>query len=106
MSSHEINVIAILTPLEGKFDAVVEAFTDLSQQVHANEPGTLIYYAVRPEGKSELVVVERYKNAEAAKVHRESQNLQVFFEKTRPLLEIAPEIKRSSYVTGFERVEG
>lgn len=32
---------------------------DVTKKVQEHEPGTLIYYAFQPQGKSEIVVVER-----------------------------------------------
>lgn len=33
---------------------------DMAKKVHANEPDTLVYYAVQVEGKDEIIFVEKY----------------------------------------------
>lgn len=38
---------------------VAEAFAEAAEKVKANEPGALTYYAVRPKGSDEIIVVEK-----------------------------------------------
>lgn len=38
---------------------VVEAFGALAKHIQAHEPKTQIYFAIRPEGTDELIIVEK-----------------------------------------------
>uniref|UniRef100_A0A060T5J1 ARAD1C12782p n=1 Tax=Blastobotrys adeninivorans TaxID=409370 RepID=A0A060T5J1_BLAAD len=98
----EIHNIVILTPKEGKLDEVVKGFTDLAEKVKANEPGTLVYYLVQPKGANEIIVVEKYADADALKKHGQTDYFKEFFQRMGGLLAKAPEIKTSSFLTGFE----
>lgn len=82
MDSQEIHLIATLKPLPGKMDEVSKLykiqnqgkntnnsshtpqlaahFAEVAKKIHATEPGTLTWYAIRPDGGDELIVVERY----------------------------------------------
>jgi hypothetical protein len=59
MSSDAIYNIVKLVPKPGKYDEVVEAFGALAKHIEAHEPKTQIYFAIRPEGTDELLIVEK-----------------------------------------------
>lgn len=46
---------------------VVALLAEVTKKVQEHEPGTLIYYAFQPQGKKEIVVVERLVQQERKK---------------------------------------
>jgi quinol monooxygenase YgiN len=65
-------VVATITPAEGQFQAVLDAFTTIIPAVH-EELGCELY-AAHTDGKL-IVMVERWATPELLKVHSEGQNL-------------------------------
>ncbi|KAF2726665.1 hypothetical protein EJ04DRAFT_598402 [Polyplosphaeria fusca] len=68
----ELDIIAIISPKEGKADRVQQLLGELCKDVHNNEPDTLGYHLHRQDkrdGSVEFVMVEKYKDAAALKKH-------------------------------------
>jgi quinol monooxygenase YgiN len=65
-------VVATITPAEGQFQAVLDAFTTIIPAVH-EEPGCELY-AAHTDGRI-IVMVERWASPEALKVHADGENL-------------------------------
>ncbi|PGH34828.1 hypothetical protein GX50_02389 [[Emmonsia] crescens] len=105
MDSQEIHLIATLKPLPGKMDELAAHFAEVAKKIHATEPGTLTWYAIRPDGGDELIVVERYKDAQAQQVHSNSGHLKALSESVGPLLAGPYTLKIGRQVAGFRREE-
>lgn len=88
----EIVAVATLTPLPGKTDELVEAMRDLVAQVHANEPGCLLYALHRHPDGERLVMVEKYVDAAAVKAHRASEHFKAAGAVLGGLLAAPPEV--------------
>jgi quinol monooxygenase YgiN len=65
-------VVATITPAEGQFEAVLDAFTTIIPAVH-QEPGCELY-AAHTDGRL-IIMVERWASADALKVHADGDNL-------------------------------
>ncbi|OAX83028.1 hypothetical protein ACJ72_02611 [Emergomyces africanus] len=105
MASKEIHLIATLKAVPGKLDDLAAVFDGVAKKIHDTEPGTLTWYAVKAEGADELIVVERYKDAEALQVHSSSGHLKSLSQSLGPLLAGPPVIKKGPQVAGFRRDE-
>ncbi|RDW76638.1 putative quinol monooxygenase [Aspergillus mulundensis] len=102
MSPKEFYNVVRLVPKPGKFDEVSEAFRTLSKYVEENEPKTQIYFAVQPQGSEELVIVEKYTDAQNLKEHASTPAFKQFSKAIGGLLAETPELKRADFVAGFE----
>ncbi|KAG2012786.1 hypothetical protein GB937_006872 [Aspergillus fischeri] len=102
MSSDAIYNIVKLVPKPGKYDEVVEAFGALAKHIEAHEHKTQIYFAIRPEGTDELLIVEKYTDAANLKEHASTQEFKNFSRRLAPCLAQPPEMKRSKFLTGFD----
>ncbi|PGH26705.1 hypothetical protein AJ80_01651 [Polytolypa hystricis UAMH7299] len=96
------HVIATLTAQRDRFGEVAGHFKQLAEQVRANEPDTLVYYAIECKGAGELVVIEKYRTKAALKLHSQTEYLKAFFETVSPLLAVPPVVKTGSHFAGFE----
>ncbi|KLJ06850.1 hypothetical protein EMPG_17667 [Blastomyces silverae] len=105
MASQEIQLIAIMKPLAGKTDELAAHLVETGKNIQRTEPGTLAWYVVQPQGGDELIVVERYKDAESLKLHSKSGHLKALTETAGPLLREPPTIKAGPQVAGFRREE-
>jgi quinol monooxygenase YgiN len=65
-------VVATITPAEGQFQAVLDAFTTIIPAVHQEDGCEL--YAAHTDGKV-IIMVERWASPEALKVHADGENL-------------------------------
>ncbi|MCJ1468544.1 hypothetical protein MMC07_007173 [Pseudocyphellaria aurata] len=78
--SEKIDVIAILTPKEGKLDYVLEMLKQLAQSVHDNEPTALRYQVTREvnvqDGSEDIVMIEQYSNMAAFEQHVKTESFQ------------------------------
>ena len=87
-----IAVIAKIPIKEDKFNEAVEAFRLLIAEV-AKEEGTLYYTLnVSKDAPHTLVVMERYRDKEAFKVHSSTPHFNAFFAKAGELMAGQPEI--------------
>ncbi|EAW07641.1 putative quinol monooxygenase [Aspergillus clavatus NRRL 1] len=102
MSSDAIYNIVTLVPKPGKYDQVVDAFRTFSQHIEAHESKTQIYFAVRPEGTDELVIVEKYTDLANLKEHAATQEFKDFSRRIAPCLAKAPVMKKSGFLAGFD----
>ncbi|KAL2009175.1 hypothetical protein VTN00DRAFT_7369 [Thermoascus crustaceus] len=126
MSSQEVNLVATFYPKPGKTDELIALMNDMAKKVHANEPDTLVYYAVQVEGKDEIIFVEkyadpalgpfmqgqctmqrcdnqyRYKNQAAVTAHIQTPYFQEFAEKVSSLTEKPYDLKMGNRIAGFE----
>ncbi|PLB52360.1 hypothetical protein P170DRAFT_462325 [Aspergillus steynii IBT 23096] len=91
--SDEVNVVAIMYPKAGKHDELASHLAELSRQVQANEPDTLIYYAFSINNGSEIMVVERYRDHEALQIHLLGPYFQQFGERASGLMERPYDVK-------------
>jgi quinol monooxygenase YgiN len=88
----DVVALATLTPAPGKTEELVAAMTSLIEQVHANEPGCLLYALHRhPDGES-LVMVEKYTGPDAVAAHRASDHFKAAGKALAGLLAVAPEV--------------
>ncbi|KAJ2981773.1 hypothetical protein NQ176_g1820 [Zarea fungicola] len=74
--SEIIYVIAVVKPLPGKTEEVLELIKPFSDYVKANEPDTLQYQhftRTNDDGSEDIVFIEQYKNAAALETHRTSE---------------------------------
>ena len=55
-----IEVVAILTPAEGKSDRVIELLNAHAEYVKENEPSTTKYHLHKQVGSEDLVMIETY----------------------------------------------
>ncbi|KAL1959607.1 hypothetical protein VTO42DRAFT_1642 [Malbranchea cinnamomea] len=101
MSSQEIHIVATITPKPEKVDEVTKLWKDLAKKVRAEEPGTLSYYAVRPKGGNQIIIIEKYRNAEAVKVHGNTPYFKSFSATVAPLLAAPIDIKIGTQDGGF-----
>ena len=87
-----IAVIAKIPIKEDKFNEAVESFKQLVAEV-AQEEGTLYYTLnVSKDAPQTLVVMERYRDKEALKVHSATPHFNAFFAKAGDLFAGKPEI--------------
>lgn len=87
-----IAVIATIPIKEDKFNEAVEAFKKLVAEV-AKEEGTLYYTLnVAKDAPRTLVVMERYRDKEALKVHSSTPYFNAFFAKAGEFFAGKPEI--------------
>jgi quinol monooxygenase YgiN len=87
-----IAVIARIPIKEDQFNEALEAFKQLVTEV-AQEEGTLYYTLnVSKDAPRTLVVMERYRDKEALKVHSSSAHFNAFFAKAGALFAGKPEI--------------
>ncbi len=85
-------VIAKIPIKEEKFTEAVEAFKRLLSEV-AKEEGTLYYTLnVSKDAPHTLVVMERYRDKEAFKVHSSTPHFNAFFAQAGALFAGKPEI--------------
>jgi quinol monooxygenase YgiN len=85
-------VIAKIPVKEDRLNEAVEAFKQLIAEV-AKEEGTLYYTLnVSKEAPNTLVVLERYRDKEAFKVHSSTTHFNAFFAKAGALFAGKPEI--------------
>jgi quinol monooxygenase YgiN len=85
-------VIAKIPVKEDQLNEAVEAFQQLIAEV-AKEEGTLYYTLnVSKEAPHTLVVLERYRDKEAFKVHSSTPHFNAFFAKAGALFAGKPEI--------------
>ncbi|PLB48798.1 hypothetical protein P170DRAFT_425808 [Aspergillus steynii IBT 23096] len=102
MSFKAIHNIVILVPQDDKIGDLIEAFSKLSQYVQEHEPETLLYYAVQPKDRNQLVIVEKYANESALKSHAQSEAFKEFGKAISGILQTPPDIKTSTFSGGFE----
>ncbi|KAI9821323.1 MAG: hypothetical protein M1827_004059 [Pycnora praestabilis] len=77
MTSHEIDLVAIISPKEGKVDRehqVVQLLESFGSSIQKNEPGALkfqIHREVSPSasGSDDIVMIEKYANQSAYDNH-------------------------------------
>ncbi|KAB8240798.1 antibiotic biosynthesis monooxygenase [Aspergillus flavus] len=93
MASEEVNVVAIMYPKSGKHDELSRHISELTRQVHATEPDTLIYYAFSIKDGNEIMVVERYRDQDALHMHLLSPHFQEFGSKAAGLMERPYDVK-------------
>ncbi|PTU22711.1 hypothetical protein P175DRAFT_0499256 [Aspergillus ochraceoroseus IBT 24754] len=98
----EIYNVVKLVPKPGKFNEVVEAFKVLSKFIEEHEPKTQIYFALQPQGSEELVLVEKYTDADNLKAHASTAAFKQFGRAIGPLLAQKPDIRRASFLAGVE----
>ena len=86
-----VGLIAKLVIKEGKMDEAIGLFKELMKSV-AREEGTLFYTINRDKANpNTIIVMERYKDKEALKVHSSTPEFKAFFEKIGGLLAEKPE---------------
>lgn len=89
-----IGVIATLTVQPGKNDEFEAVFSDLAQQVIANEPDTLIYALHRSREQPQVYkVLEQYSSSDALNAHGKTDYFQAASKKLGAVLAAAPELE-------------
>ncbi|KAJ5118625.1 hypothetical protein N7448_010330 [Penicillium atrosanguineum] len=98
----ELNVAAVLTPKPEKLNEVAGLVTELTKQVQEHEPDTLLYYAF--QDKTEIIVVERYKDQQAVQAHTQSPYFRDFAAKLPELLAKPWELRAGGFLDGSRGV--
>ena len=96
-------VVATLTPRPGETEAVREAILAAVPQVHA-EPGCELY--ALHEGDGEFVMVERWADAEALRVHGRAEALTTLGGQLAGKVAGPPEVKRLTAVPAGDAAKG
>lgn len=96
-------VVATITPLPGEVDAVREAILAAVPAVHA-EPGCELY--ALHEGDGEFVMVERWADADALRVHGKAEALTTLGGRLAGKVAGPPEVKRLSPVPAGDSAKG
>ncbi|PKY07782.1 hypothetical protein P168DRAFT_300602 [Aspergillus campestris IBT 28561] len=91
-----VNIVAVMYPKAGKLEELSTHLSDLSKQVQANEPDTLLYYAFANRDGNEITVVERYRDQTALQTHLLSPYFRDFGSRASPLMEKPYEVKVGS----------
>jgi quinol monooxygenase YgiN len=87
-----IAVIAKIKAKEGKAEEIIQLFRDIVPKVRQEE-GTLYYTLNREPAKPDvLVVMERYRDRDALKVHSKTPHFLEMFQKMGPFVDGAPEL--------------
>lgn len=89
-----IGVIATITIREGKNAEFEQLFTDLTEQVLANEPGAIFYALHRTKSDSQVYkVLEQYTDQEAIKAHGKTEYFLAASQKMGALVTAAPDLE-------------
>ena len=89
-----IGVIATITIREGKNAEFEQLFTDLTEQVLANEPGAIFYALHRTKSDSQVYkVLEQYTDQEAIKAHGKTEYFLAASEKMGARVTAAPDLE-------------
>jgi quinol monooxygenase YgiN len=96
-------VVATITPLPGQVDAVREAILAAVPAVHA-EPGCELYALHEADG--EFVMVERWADADALRVHGKAQALTTLGGQLAGKVAGPPEVKRLAAVPAGDSAKG
>jgi quinol monooxygenase YgiN len=96
-------VVATITPLPDQMDAVREAILAAVPAVHA-EPGCELY--ALHEGDGEFVMVERWADAEALRVHGRAEALTTLGGQLAGKVAGPPEVKRLTAVPAGDATQG
>jgi quinol monooxygenase YgiN len=87
-----IGVVAKFKVKEGKADEVIKLFEEIVPHVRQEE-GTLFYTLNRDTANPNiLIVMERYRDKDALRVHSKTPHFLAMFPKIGPLLEENPEL--------------
>jgi len=89
-----IGVIATITIREGKNAEFEQLFTELTEQVLANEPGAIFYALHRTKSDSQVYkVLEQYTDQEAIKAHGKTEYFLAASQKMGALVTAAPDLE-------------
>lgn len=89
-----LGVIATLTIQEGKNEEFEAVFSELAEQVIANEPDTLFYSLHHSREEPQVYkVLEQYANNEALSAHGITEYFQAASKKLGTCLAAAPELE-------------
>ncbi|KAJ5392662.1 hypothetical protein N7509_008152 [Penicillium cosmopolitanum] len=100
----EVNVAAVLYPKSEKFDEVAALVTEVTNKVQEREPDTLLYFAIKVQNSTEIVIVERYKNQAAIKAHMKAPYFCDFSAKLPELLAKPVELRSGGFLNGLPGV--
>lgn len=105
MSSAEapVVVVAFIPAKEGQLDALVDAFTGASPQVHG-EDGCLLYAAHREDDS--LVVIEKWATPAALEAHGKGAAMQALGTAIGPYVGGRPSITRLTAVPAGDAAKG
>lgn len=86
-------VVARLEPQEGRVEDVITLLGELVPQIHAEEPGCLLYAVHRPrEEGGPVMMVEKFASIEAFELHGGSETLGAYGPRLAELLSCPVEI--------------
>ncbi|QKX64010.1 uncharacterized protein TRUGW13939_11183 [Talaromyces rugulosus] len=105
MADDLLHLVATITVKDGKLEQVLEALKTLASTVHQTEPDVLRYFAFQTknsEGQDQLVMIEKYSNAEAHKAHSATSHFKSFVGQVQDLLAGPLDIKVGPLVAGYE----
>lgn len=89
-----IGVVATLKVAEGKNAEFEAVFTDLAQQVRANEPGNVFYQLTKSRTDGQVYkVLELYKDQEALTLHGQTDYFKASGAKMGPCMGGRPEVE-------------
>jgi len=96
-------IVATLTAKEGKLDDVIEGMKQLAAKVEENEPGCLSYGILANTQQNKLIIMEAYKDQEAAVSHGKQPYMAEAREKGSENLAEPVQITFAKGVGGFRR---
>lgn len=86
-------VVARLMPHEGLLEELITLLGDLAPQIHAEEPGCLLYAVHRPrEDGGPVMMVEKFASIEAFELHGASKTLAAYQPRLAELLSSPVEV--------------
>jgi quinol monooxygenase YgiN len=98
-----IILVATITPIEGQMDAVEAVLRDLAPVVH-QEDGCEMYALHR--GKDCLVLIEKWTDADALKVHSSAESVQTLGRILKGLVAGPPALQRLEAVPSGDAAKG
>ncbi|KAF7626765.1 hypothetical protein AFLA_014149 [Aspergillus flavus NRRL3357] len=97
------NLVFKFTVDATKVEEATALTNDICAKVQENEPGTLLYFIYKVDGKNEFVAVERYQDQAAFEKHLSQPYFTKFTEDIMPLIVEEQEMGQGATVAGFTR---
>ncbi|EMC91283.1 hypothetical protein BAUCODRAFT_152560 [Baudoinia panamericana UAMH 10762] len=102
----EINIVAILYPVQGKEERMKELVAKMAKDVHEKEDYTLRYIMTEQLGVEtpDIVMIETYKSKEAADQHTKTSHFKSLFStmESEHLMAKPPYIAQTISKAGFD----
>ncbi|KAK5173493.1 uncharacterized protein LTR77_002174 [Saxophila tyrrhenica] len=108
--AQEVHIVATLAPKADKVDRFKDLMSQMCKDVHAKEEGSTHRYILTeqlgtPEGEPKFVMVETYKDKNAADSHTQTDHFKQLFGvmEKEGLLREGPWLAQTVSKAGFER---